>query len=37
LALRKGGIVEPDDSIAAQQNWESEGGKSIGVPSLPDP
>jgi hypothetical protein len=37
LALRKDGIVEPDDSIAAQQNWESEGGKSIGVPSLPDP
>jgi hypothetical protein len=37
LALRTVNTVEPDDSIAAQQNWECEGGKSIGVPSLPDP
>jgi hypothetical protein len=37
LALRTEDTVEPDDSIAAQQNWESEGGKLIGVPSLPDP
>jgi hypothetical protein len=32
LALRTEDTVEPDDSIAAQQNWESEGGKSIRVP-----
>jgi hypothetical protein len=37
LALRTEDTVEPDDSIAAQQSWESEGGKSIGVLSLPDP
>jgi hypothetical protein len=37
LALRTENTVEPDDSAAAQQNWESEGGTSIGVPSLPDP
>jgi len=37
LAFRTEDTVKPDDSIAAQQNWESEGGKSIGVPSLPDP
>jgi hypothetical protein len=37
LALRTEDTVEPDDSIAAQQNWESEGGKSIGVLALPDP
>lgn len=37
LALRTEDTVESDDSIAAQQNWESEGGKSIGVPWLPDP
>jgi hypothetical protein len=38
LALRaEGQTVEPEYSIAAQQDWESEGGKSIGVPSLPDP
>ncbi|MCW2651062.1 MAG: hypothetical protein JWR32_2038 [Mycobacterium sp.] len=37
LALRTEDTVEPDASIAAHQNWESEGGKSIGVPSLPDP
>ena len=33
LALRTEDTVEPDDSIAAQQNWESEGGKSIRVPA----
>ena len=32
LALRTEDTVEPDDSIAAQQNWESEGGMSIRVP-----
>jgi hypothetical protein len=37
LALRTEDTVEPDDSIAAQHNWESEGGKSNGVLSLPDP
>jgi hypothetical protein len=37
LALGAEDTVESSDSIAAQQNWESEGGKSIGVPSLPDP
>jgi hypothetical protein len=37
LALRTEDPIEPDDSIAAQHNWESEGGQSIGVPSLPNP
>jgi hypothetical protein len=32
LALRTEDTVEPDDSIAAQHNWESEGGMSIRVP-----
>jgi Family of unknown function (DUF5994) len=32
LALRTEDTVEPDDSIAAQHNWESEGGKSFRVP-----
>jgi hypothetical protein len=32
LALGTEDTVEPDDSIAAQQNWESEGGTSIRVP-----
>jgi hypothetical protein len=32
LALRTVNTVEPDDSIAAQHNWESEGGTSIHVP-----
>jgi len=32
LALRTVNTVEPDDSIAAQHNWESEGGTSIRVP-----
>jgi hypothetical protein len=37
LALRTENTVESVDSAAAQQNWESDGGTSIGVPSLPDP
>ncbi len=37
LALRTENTVEPDDSIAAQQNWESEGGTSSRFPLLPDP
>ena len=32
LALRTENTVEAGDSIAAQQNWESEGGTSIRVP-----
>jgi Family of unknown function (DUF5994) len=32
LALRTEDTVEPDDSIAAQHNWESEGGTSIRAP-----
>jgi hypothetical protein len=32
LALRTVNTVEPDDSIAAQHNWESEGGASIRAP-----
>jgi hypothetical protein len=31
LALRTENTVEAGDSIAAQQNWESEGGTSIRV------
>jgi hypothetical protein len=32
LALRTENTVEAGDSIAAQQNWESEGGTPIRVP-----
>jgi len=32
LALRTENTVEAGNSIAAQQNWESEGGTSIRVP-----
>ena len=32
LALRAVNAVEPDESIAAQHNWESEGGMSIRAP-----